>query len=117
MASCTHVLILCSSNRSNLWQSPQVPGHFYEMPTLPALTIIANAMRLLHLGFGGGHGSVMTVLSHVLKYKCLPRFGATLVISVQKKGPQQFEVSVADVSTGQCCLEGSFGVEFSHVLP
>ena len=117
MASCTHVLILCSLNQLNLWQSLQVAGHFYELPTLPASTIIANAMRLFYKGFGEGDGSVMTVLSHVLKYKCLPRFGATLNISVQKKGPQQFEVSFADVSTGQCCLEGSFGVEYSHVLP
>ena len=60
----------------------QTPGHFPDVPALPATTVLANAMRLLSVGFGSpGRPLRFTVVKARMHYKRLPLLGETLVIT------------------------------------
>ena len=86
------------------------------LPGLPTWTILANASRVLHLGFGGPR-SILSVIKHTLKQRALPAATSALVLTVQRKGPQQYAFAASDVGTGQCCLEGTFHADFLYVAP
>ena len=61
---------------------PQTPGHFPDVPALPATTVLANAMRLLSIGFGSQERPLCyTVVKAGMHYKRLPMLGETLVIT------------------------------------
>ena len=87
-----------------------------DLRGLPAWTLLANASRVLHLGFGGA-GSILSVNKHTLKAHGLPAAGAALVLTVQRKGPQQFVFAASDAGSGRCCLEGTFHADFLYAAP
>ena len=83
---------------------------------LPTWTILANASRVLHLGFGGV-GSILSVNKHTLTHHGLSPAGAALVLTVQRMGPQQYAFSACEAGSGRCCLEGTFHADFLYAAP
>ena len=77
---------------------------------------MANASRVLHLGFGGP-GSILSVHKHTIQQRALPAATSPLVLTVQRKGPQQYAFVASDVGRGHCCLEGTFHADFLYAAP
>ena len=71
---------------------------------------------MLHLGFGGPC-SILSVNKHTLKQRALSAATSALVLTVQRKGPQQYAFAASNVGTGQCCLEGTFHADFLYAAP
>ena len=71
---------------------------------------------MLHLGFGGPR-SILSVNKHTLEQRALPAVTSALVLTVQRKGPQQYAFAATDVGTGHCCLEGTFHADFLYAAP
>ena len=94
----------------------QAKGDLSGLPGLPAWTILANASRVLHLGFGGPH-SILSVNKHTLTQRALPAATSALVLTVQRKGPQQYAFAASDMGTEHCCLEGTFHADFLYATP
>ena len=89
----------------------QAAGHFNGLPMLPASTILANLVRLLHQGFGQG-APVISVQKHVFKYKGLPKIGESLVLIVRNTAPQQYSVAAANPTSGATHMEGTIMAKF-----
>ena len=61
----------------------QTLGHFPDVPALPASTVIANAMRLLAVGFGTPERGParFTVVHNALRFHRLPTLGERMVLT------------------------------------
>ena len=94
----------------------QAKADLSGLPGLPTWTILANASRVLHLGFGGPR-SILSVNKHTLKQRARPAATSALVLTVQRKGPQQYAFAASDAGSGQCCLEGTFHADFLYAAP
>ena len=71
---------------------------------------------MLHLGFGGPR-SILSVNKHTLQQRALPAATSALVLTVQRKGPQQYAFAATDMGTGHCCLEGTFHADLLYAVP
>ena len=47
----------------------------------------------------------------------MPAATSPLVLTVQRKGPQQYAFAASDAGSGHCCLEGTFHADFLYATP
>ena len=60
--------------------------------------------------------SILSVNKHTLKAHALPPANSLLVLTVQRKGPQQYAFAASEAGSGRCCLEGTFHADFLYTV-